>query len=129
MPTSLDCPEYAGMSAEERAAAYPSTACMSNNTAYLTSLAWCIHSHCGEGIKMYKIEKFWETLMIYEAESLRYSYPEALAQVDTKKPPKPMSPEETVLNRTISMDDEAYQGMLNGVRGYKVTTKNESKYS
>ncbi|CAJ0545121.1 Ff.00g085940.m01.CDS01 [Fusarium sp. VM40] len=129
MPTSLDCPEYADLSAEERAAAYPSAACMSNDTAYLTSIAWCIHSHCSEGIKMYKIETFWETLMIYQSESLRYSYPEALAQVNAKKPPKPMSPEETMLNRTISIDDESYQAQLNGVRGYKATSKNESTYS
>ncbi|KAM0209028.1 hypothetical protein ACHAQI_006724 [Fusarium lateritium] len=129
MPTALDCPEYADMSAEERAAAYPSAACMSNDTAYLTSIAWCIHSHCSESIKLYKIEKFWETTMIYQAESLRYSYPEALAQVNAKKPPTLMSPEETVLNRTISIDDDAYQAQLNGVRGYKATSRNESKYS
>ncbi|KAM0342899.1 hypothetical protein ACHAPU_009103 [Fusarium lateritium] len=129
MPTTLDCPEFAELSAEERAAAYPSAACMSNDTAYLTSIAWCIHSHCNKDTKLYKIEEFWETTMIYQSESLRYSYVEALAEVDAKHPPKPMSEEELMLNRTISIADEVYQAQLNGVKSYKITSKNESKYS
>lgn len=129
MPTTLDCAEYAGMTAEERAAAYPSAACMANDTAYLTSNAWCIHSHCPSDIKPYKIEKYWELTMIYQAESLRYTYEGALALVDAKNPPKVMSPDETVLNRTISLDDAVYQSYANGVKSYKETSTNESKYS
>ncbi|KAF5000214.1 hypothetical protein FGRMN_1935 [Fusarium graminum] len=107
VPTTLDCPEFAELSAEERAAAYPSA-------AY---------------IKLYKIEEFWETTMIYQSESLRYSYVEALAEVDVKHPPKLMSADETLLNRTISIEDEAYQAQLNGLKGYRATETNESKYS
>jgi hypothetical protein len=129
MPYALDCPEYANMSAEERASAYPSPSCFANDTPYLTSLAWCIKSYCPEETRLYKIEEYWETSMIYEAESLRYTYPEALAKVDAKNPPKVMSPEETVLNRTIALDDAVWQASMNGVRGYKITSKNESKYS
>ncbi|RGP74500.1 hypothetical protein FLONG3_6059 [Fusarium longipes] len=114
MPTSLDCPEYAEMSAEERAAAYPSAACMGDDTAYLTSLA---------------IETFWGTKMIYQVESIKFSYAEALVQVNNSKPPKPMSPDETVLNRTVSIDTATYESYLNSVKGYIAIGKNESKYS
>ncbi|CAG7555683.1 unnamed protein product [Fusarium equiseti] len=108
MPTTLDCPEYAKMSAEERAAAYPSAACFGNDTSYLTSIAWCISSYCPKTTKAYKIEYFWGAKMIHQAEDIKYSYAEALAEVGLKKPPKPMSPDATVLNRTISIDDATY---------------------
>ncbi|RGP72465.1 hypothetical protein FSPOR_2676 [Fusarium sporotrichioides] len=128
-PTTLDCPEYAAMSAEERAVAYPSATCMGNDTWYLTSIAWCITSYCSKDTKPYKIEIFWGTKMIYQVQSIKFSYGEALAQVDTKTPPKPMSPDEAVLNRTISIDDATYQSYLNSVRGYIAIGHNESKYS
>ncbi|KAF4337941.1 ferric reductase Fre2p [Fusarium beomiforme] len=128
MPSTLDCPEYANMTAEERAAAYPSTTCFENDPYYLTSLAYCIKSYCDKSIKLYKIEDFWETKMIYEATAVRWSYPEALTKINVTSP-KPMSPEETVLNRTISIDPATYQSFMNGVRGYKAVAKNESMYS
>ncbi|QPC76277.1 hypothetical protein HYE68_007029 [Fusarium pseudograminearum] len=117
------------MSAEERAAAYSSAACMGNDTWYLTSIAWCIDSYCSKDTKPYKIEKFWYTKMIYQVQSIKFSYAEALAQVDIKTPPKPMSPDMTVLNRTISIDDATYNSYLNAVKGYIAIGKNESKYS
>lgn len=67
--------------------------------------------------------------MIYQVQSIKFSYAEALAQVDTKTPPKPMSPDLTVLNRTISIDDATYNSYLNAVKGYIAIGKNESKYS
>ncbi|KAF5715887.1 ferric reductase Fre2p [Fusarium mundagurra] len=131
MPSNLDCPEYAGMTAEEKAAAYPSAACFANDTSYLTSMAYCIHTYCPKSVKLYKIEYFWEVKMIYGSEALtiRWPYPEALAQVNTTTAPKPLSPEETVFNRTISIDATTYQSYMNGVKGYKAVAKNESMYS
>ncbi|WAO87726.1 Ferric oxidoreductase domain-containing protein [Fusarium falciforme] len=134
MPSNLDCPEYAGMTPEEKAEQYPSAACMANDTSYLTSFAWCINSYCPKTIKSYKILKFWETDMIYGQEEpgvvLRYSYADALKLVDPKKPPKPMNATiETVFNRTISISPEEYEANMNGVKGYKAVGKNESTYS
>ncbi|KAF4463950.1 ferric reductase Fre2p [Fusarium albosuccineum] len=133
MPTALDCPEYAGMTAEEKAAQYPSAACMANDTSYLTSLAWCINEYCDKTIKDYKLAEFWDTDMIYGQEDpgvvMRYTYTEALGLVDLKKPPKPMSPEETMLNRTVSITEDVYAANMNGVYGYKAIEKNESMFS
>nr|RBQ87628.1 hypothetical protein FVER53263_00029 [Fusarium verticillioides] len=131
MPYNLDCPEYAGMTAEEKAAAYPSAACFANDTSYLTSMAYCIHTYCPKNVKIYRLEYFWEVKMIYDSEDLtiRWPYLEALAQVNTTSAPKPLSPEETVFNRTISIDSTTYQSYMNGVKGYKEVAKNESMYS
>ncbi|KAF4980374.1 hypothetical protein FZEAL_3604 [Fusarium zealandicum] len=133
MPYSIDCPEYEGMSDEERAEAYPSAACFANDTSYLTSIAWCINSYCDKTIKDYKIAEYWDEDMIYglaeAGVAVRFTYAEALAEVDAKKPPKPIEPEETVFNRTISITKDIYEANMNGVRGYKAIGKNESMFS
>lgn len=133
MPSNLDCPEYAGMTPEEKAEQYPSATCMANDTSYLTSFAWCINSYCPKTIKGYKILEFWETDMIYGQNEpgvvMRYSYSDALKLVDPKKPPKPMNATlEPVFNRTISISPEEYEANMNGVKGYRAVGKNESTY-
>ena len=133
MPSMLNCPEYAGMTAEETAQQYPSAACFANDTSYLTSMAYCINEYCDKTIKDYKLAEFWDTDMSYGQDDpvvvLRFTYNEALAQIDTKKTPKPMSPEEAVLNRTISITGDTYQANMNGVKGYRAIGKNESMFS
>ncbi|KAJ4268815.1 hypothetical protein NW762_002885 [Fusarium torreyae] len=133
IPSMLDCPEYAGMTAEEKAQQYPSAACFANDTSYLTSMAYCINEYCDKSIKDYKLVEFWDTDMIYGQDDpgvvLRFTYNEALAQIDTKKAPKPMSPDETVLNRTISISRDTYQANMNGVKSYRAIGKNESMFS
>ncbi|KAH6975155.1 ferric reductase like transmembrane component-domain-containing protein [Ilyonectria sp. MPI-CAGE-AT-0026] len=132
IPTTLDCPEYAGMTAEERAAAYPSSICFGNDSSYLTSIAWCIHGHCDESVKLWEIEKHWEEELFYGSTDpgvvLRYTYTEALDQIDTKHPPKPMGTD-TVLNRTITLTAEEYLGYINAVTGFAIIAKNEATFS
>lgn len=129
-PTALQCPEFEGLSAEEMALAFPSGACMANDTAYLTTVAWCIHSYCDKSIGTYKIANFWETKLIAEdGVVLRYTYEEALAQIDPKKPPQPLDLTETVVNRTIATTEDVYIAFLNAVKAYQASGKNESKYS
>ncbi|KAH7268455.1 ferric reductase like transmembrane component-domain-containing protein [Fusarium solani] len=129
-PTALQCPEFEGLSAEEMALAFPSGACMANDTAYLTTVAWCIHSYCDKSIETYKIANFWETKLIAEdGVVLRYTYEEALAQIDPKKPPQPLDLTETVVNRTIATTEDVYIAFLNAVKAYQASGKNESKYS
>lgn len=59
---------------------------------------------------------------------VRYTYQGAVAQVDAKHPPKPVDPAETILNRTITIDDELYISYLNAVMSYDDIGKQESKY-
>lgn len=133
MPSNLDCPEYAGMTPEEKAEQYPSAACFAGDAPYLTSFAWCIDSYCPKTMMKYKILKYWETDLIYGQDEpgvvLRYSYDDALKLVDPKKPPKPLDPTtEPLLNRTISIAPEEYQANMNGIKGWEAVSKNGSTY-
>ncbi|KAK7424627.1 hypothetical protein QQZ08_008510 [Neonectria magnoliae] len=105
---------------------------MANDTAYLTSMAWCIKTRCDEG-EPFKIAEFWNKVMIPGLDdsgaALRYSYDEALAQVDRKSLPAPLDPTELVLNRTVAISDPVYISFLNSVKAYQASGKNESKYS
>ncbi|KPM37460.1 hypothetical protein AK830_g9116 [Neonectria ditissima] len=132
VPSTVDCPEYADMTAEERAEAYPSAACLGNDTSYLTSIAWCIHGRCEAETKMWEIEKYWEEALFYGVTDpgvvLRYNYIQALEHVDSKHP-KAMAADELVLNRTIAVTDDMYLGYINGVMGSKIVAKNEATFS
>ncbi|KAL6400342.1 hypothetical protein AUP68_16041 [Ilyonectria robusta] len=132
IPTSLNCPEYAELSEGELAFAYPSATCFGNDTAYLTSIAWCIKEHCDESVKIWEVEKFWAEDLFYGSTEpgvvIRYTYSEAIEEVDTKNPPQPMGTD-LVLNRTISLTDDEYIAYLNSIMSFKITSKNESKFS
>lgn len=126
VPYTLDCPEYANMTAEERAEAYPSPACFAGDASYLTSVAWCIKARCDDTTKASSIQEFWETSLIYEQDQpgvvLKYAtYIDALYHINTTVLPTPMSVNETVLNRTISVTDDRYLGYLNAAKSYEET--------
>ncbi|KAH7015034.1 hypothetical protein EDB80DRAFT_831816 [Ilyonectria destructans] len=132
IPTSLNCPEYAELSEEELAFTSPSATCFGNDTSYLTSIAWCIKEHCDESVKIWEVEKFWAEDLFYGSTEpgvvIRYTYSEAIEEVDTKNPPQPMGTD-LVLNRTISLTDDEYIPYLNSIMSFKITSKNESKFS
>ncbi|UNI16590.1 hypothetical protein JDV02_003016 [Purpureocillium takamizusanense] len=114
------------MTAEERAEASPGPACIAADPSYLTSVAWCIKNRCQDGTLPSAIQEFWETKLIYGQDEpgvvLKYAtYFEALSHVNTTVPPLPRSPDETILNRTISLTDDEYIGYLNAALSYHDT--------
>ncbi|CAM1503657.1 Fc.00g012480.m01.CDS01 [Cosmosporella sp. VM-42] len=130
VPSMLDCPEYANMTAAERAEAYPSASCYAQDKPYLSSVALCISSHCLP-LPFSRIDKFWENELFYEedAETMPVlTYSEALALVDLEDPPLPLSINETVLNRTVSIDDVTWVGTLNAITNYKGYSLTGFKY-
>ncbi|KAH7129351.1 ferric reductase like transmembrane component-domain-containing protein [Dactylonectria estremocensis] len=132
VPTSIDCPEFADMTDEERASAFPSPACFANSSAYLTSMAWCMHERCDASVKLWQMDHKWEEELFYgsndEGVVLLYSYSEAVDQVDPKNPPLPMGTD-LVLNRTISLTDDEYIGYLNAIVSFAKVAKNEATFS
>ncbi|KAF7559177.1 hypothetical protein G7046_g4986 [Stylonectria norvegica] len=132
VPSTLDCPEFANMTAEEKAAAYPSTECFATNIPYLTSIAWCIHERCDASVKTSLIDKFWEDDLIYGlAEAgltVKYNYGEAMALINPKHPPAELSPDETTLNRTIAIPDDLYDSYMRAVVSSKHITEAESSF-
>jgi hypothetical protein len=133
VPTALDCPEYKGMNDTEIAAAYPTPACFAQDTPYLSSVAWCIHQTCENDTKMSTIDEFWEKDVFYGADEpgivLKYTYYEALSQVNKSNPPEPLGPTDLVLNRTVEITPKVYQGYYNAVKGASIIAKNEAMYS
>ena len=130
VPSMLDCPEYANMTAEELADSYPSAACFAQDKSYLTSIALCINSRCLP-LPLSKIDAFWEKDLFYEEEPDTQpvlTYGEALALVDLDDPPLPFSINETVLNRTVSIDDDTWIGNFNSINSYKGYNLAGSKY-
>ncbi|KAM5353383.1 hypothetical protein ACJ41O_000033 [Fusarium nematophilum] len=129
----LECPEFVGLTPEQRALVLPSAACMANDTAYLTSIAFCISARCDHSTPPFEIAKFWNTAMIPGQDDpgvvLRHSYDQALALVDSESPPEPLLPTEISLNRTVAVTDPVYLSFLNTVQSYQASGKNESKYS
>jgi len=126
VPSTVECPEFANMTAEERAEAYPGPACLAADESYLTSIAWCINNRCKDGTMPSAIQEFWETKLIYGQDEpgvvLKYAtYYEALSRVNTTVPPLPKSINETTLNRTISVTDDEYLGYLNAALSYQDT--------
>ncbi|KAK4073051.1 hypothetical protein Purlil1_13178 [Purpureocillium lilacinum] len=88
VPSTVECPEFANMTAEERAEAYPGPACLAADESYLTSIAWCINNRCKDGTMPSAIQDFWETKLIYGQDEpgvvLKYAtYYEALSRVNT----------------------------------------------
>lgn len=69
--------------------------CRANDTAYLTSLAWCIDTKCAAyNVPTWKLQKYWEEQSTTDPTVLaKWDYTTALQQVST--PP----------NKTLTMDD------------------------
>ena len=120
MPTALNCPEYADMTAEELAEAYPSAECFGHDDYYLSSMALCLTQHCTDS-PLYKVEKFWETDLYYESDESppKWTWAEATAWLNGTTDFEPFNATaETVFNRTITIDDDTYLGYFNALDGY-----------
>lgn len=132
VPQTMDCPEYKGMTEIKRNATKPSPSCLANDTSFLTSVAWCIYKHC-EGYKTWELSQWWDSDLINDKENkgyiLKYSYEEALSHVDQHTPPKTISKDEKVLNRTIAVKEDRYIGYLNGYISSKRASLTGSRYS
>jgi len=109
-------------------------ACWAENTPYLTSLAWCMHTKCAEfDIPSSKFELFWETQATGQGNAgvqsvpAKWSYSEALA--NTPKPPKiQLSPVDEWLNDTSIVSPLIYQKQWNILTGVQRETKLENTY-
>lgn len=131
LPYSLDCPEYANMTEEERAEAYPSAACYAQDKPYLTSIALCVSQRC-EAVLPSEIDKFWEEDLFYEEApdfQPELNYQQALALLDLDELPEPFSVNETVFNRTVSIDDDTYISYYNAMSSYSQVATYGSLYA
>ncbi|KAK4203631.1 putative ferric reductase transmembrane component [Triangularia verruculosa] len=108
-----------------------SSPCKANDTAYLTTLAWCIHVKCGESRRMSELQSFWETdatrdMIDFKNRSppvpAKWSYEESLQQIVTPPTEEPANTS-TVLDFTALVPEDEYQSQFNTAWG--VTNEQE----
>ncbi|KAH8173486.1 ferric reductase like transmembrane component domain-containing protein [Sarocladium implicatum] len=82
--------------------------CRANNTAFLTSVAWCLADKCSDE-RDSVIQGYWEQQVTGSKDvPAKWSYFEALAEVDPKPPGYQLSTEDMHLNETSLVDPDAY---------------------
>lgn len=111
-----------------------SSACWAENTPYLTSLAWCMHTKCSEyNVKNSKLEYFWETESTGQSDAgetgvpPKLSYTEALANI-TSPPTIQLTPEDTWLNDTSLVSPLVYEEQWNVLTSVQRETAKKNAY-
>nr|CDP30161.1 Putative ferric reductase transmembrane component [Podospora anserina S mat+] len=108
-----------------------SSECKANDTAWLTTLAWCLHVNC-KAHRMSELQAFWETDATRDMTNFgntgtpvppKWSYEESLQQI-TEPPRKMPVDTTTVLNFTALVPEIEYQAQLNTALG--VTKEQET---
>lgn len=97
-----------------------SSSCWASDTAYLTSLAWCMHDKCSVELNIpnSKLEAFWESDATGQQSAgvktvkPKWSYAEALAQVEGK-PTVQLTRADTDLNVTSLVSPDVYKAQYN----------------
>ncbi|KAL8308395.1 hypothetical protein RB597_000398 [Gaeumannomyces tritici] len=85
--------------------------CFAADDAFLTSVAWCLHSKCADsGVPASKLESFWEQFVTGSAGRLpaKWTYTEALAAVDPRPPSRQPDASDYELNVTSVVNPVVY---------------------
>ncbi|EJT76711.1 hypothetical protein GGTG_06627 [Gaeumannomyces tritici R3-111a-1] len=106
--------------------------CFAADDAFLTSVAWCLHSKCADsGVPASKLESFWEQFVTGSAGRLpaKWTYSEALAAVDPRPPSRQPDASDCELNVTSVVNPVVYLMQWNVLGAVVDESKTESKYS
>lgn len=84
---SLSCTEHSGGDGHSMMMMMTtSPACRASDTAFLTSVAWCISDKCA-GLEVSKLEAYWEGWVTGSKDVVpKWTYSEALAEVHPRPP-------------------------------------------
>ena len=111
-----------------------SSACWAENTPYLTSLAWCMHTKCAEyKIKDSKLEHFWETEATGQSSAgeigvpPKWSCSETLANIPNP-PTVQLTPADKSLNDTSLVPPLVYLEQWNVLTAVQRETVLENTY-
>ncbi|KAK3985093.1 putative ferric reductase transmembrane component [Cladorrhinum sp. PSN332] len=108
-----------------------SSECKANDTAYLTTLAWCFHVKCGKDHRVSQLEAYWETEVTRNVAAFgnksvdqlpaKWTYAEALKQV-TEPPTQELGPANiTTLNFTALVPESKFILQMN--TGFGITNE------
>ncbi|KAM0304808.1 hypothetical protein ACHAPM_002923 [Fusarium culmorum] len=103
--------------------------CKANNEAFLTSVASCFNTKCSEE-KMSKLEAFWEESVTGTNKvPAKWTYSEALAEVQEHPAKYQLKPTDFSLNETSIAEPTTYLKQWNQLGGYRNEMEIESRYS
>ncbi|KAK4158915.1 putative ferric reductase transmembrane component [Cladorrhinum sp. PSN259] len=107
--------------------------CKANDTAYLTTLAWCLHVKCGKEQRISELEYFWETQTTKDYTDLKnlslkqlpakWTYTETLLHISEPPSQELGPPETTILNFTALVPESSFILQMNTAFG--VTNEQE----
>ncbi|KAL4731477.1 hypothetical protein ACLX1H_000445 [Fusarium chlamydosporum] len=131
-PLKLSCSIVTGHGAHKRATASPVFSppkCKANNSAFLTSVASCFSQKCSAE-KMSKLEGYWEENVTGSKDvPAKWTYNEALAEVEENPAKYQLKPTDFSLNETSIVEPLTYLKQWNQLGAYKNEMFLESRYS
>lgn len=130
-PLKLSCSIVTGHGAHKRATASPVFSppkCKANNSAFLTSVASCFSQKCSAE-KMSKLEGYWEENVTGSKDvPAKWTYNEALAEVEENPAKYQLKPTDFSLNETSIVEPLTYLKQWNQLGAYKNEMFLESRY-
>ncbi|CAG1959089.1 unnamed protein product [Fusarium graminearum] len=125
---SLSCSEHSDGHGHMMMAMVTTPACRANNTAFLTSTAWCLSVKCADQ-HVSKLEAYWEKWVTGSKEVVpKWTYSESLAEVDPRPPKYEVADIDMSLNETSVVNPTAYLKQWNVLGGVKREITLESTY-
>ncbi|KAH7362371.1 ferric reductase transmembrane component 4 [Plectosphaerella cucumerina] len=120
----IDCGNGEEHAAGHHGGVVVTPACMAANEPWLKTVAYCIYQKC-QGIDNSTLEFYWQTELISRKDfpQAKWSYQESLHHVFEEGVPTEVLPDDSVLNRTVLVDEETYIATANGNTGFGNTEK------
>ncbi|KAF4554735.1 Ferric reductase like transmembrane component-containing protein 2 [Elsinoe fawcettii] len=102
--------------------------CFAKDTSFLTTLAWCIKSHCEpENVDVWRIEKYWaQKTTGDETIPAKWTYSQALHEISS--PPTRTVNTSAPLTYTGLVDDEEYLAAVNALSAFEEQETWHSKF-
>ena len=114
-PYMLDCSNHDGGGGGHSHGSMGMTSpeCRSDNKPYLSTLAWCMHTHCtDDGVQTWELEKFWAEQATQDPTvAPKYDYGTIVANIT--EPPKEVADPEDMLESTALAPETPWKTQYN----------------
>ncbi|CAO2651950.1 Nn.00g002330.m01.CDS01 [Neocucurbitaria sp. VM-36] len=105
--------------------------CYAQDTAWLTTLAYCINQTCTD-IPKFKLEAYWAERVTKSVRGNKlepkWTYQETLFRMDGQAPPDKALGEDEVLNFTARYDSETWESTRGALQHFELAETNHAKY-
>lgn len=103
--------------------------CRANDTAWLTTLAWCVNEKCAPyDEKTSVLEAFWEDQSTQDpAVSPKWDYGTAYHEI-ADRPTRELTPDDDTINGTVLVSEPTYEAQFNALRAVYREIRLENQY-